>query len=461
MPVAPEKLATAVAVPAAWSAAPASSAAAPLARWWLRFDDPLLVDLIGEALVANTSVRSAFAALAQSRALSDVQAAGLLPRLTGQASAQRSKNGDGRGTTVVGNTFRAGFDASWEPDVFGGQQSSLAASNAEVQASLASLGDMQVSIAAEVALNYLQLRGLQARLVVANASLQNQLETLQITQWRNQAGLVTAIEVEQASADAAQTRAQISQLSTAAAQAQNRIAVLTGKAPPDLQTRLLPGLLQTGSVQTPPDSLTLAFPRETLRQRPDVQAAEAKVNAAFYRLAQADALRYPQFQLGGSLGLSATTLASLTHGSSLVAALLGSMAAPLFDGGAARSQVLAQRAVLVQAGAMYDAAVLTALKDVEDALTALANDRVRFQSLQTAANSAQTAAVLANQRYRSGLVDFQVVLLTQRAAFTTQDALASVASDLNTDHVRLYKALGGGWVPSNAAVDPPEKVSSP
>ena len=460
-PAQPRQVATPVAAPAAWLTASSPSAATSLVQWWTRFNDPLLVNLIGEALAANTSVRSAVAALAQSRALSDLQAAALKPNLTAQVSAQRNRVGDGLGNTVVANAFRAGFDASWEPDLFGGLQSSLAASNADLDASSASLGDVQVSVAAEVAVNYLQLLGFQARLVVASASLQNQLETLQITEWRQQAGLVTAIEVEQARADAAQTQAQIPLLKTSVARAQYSIAVLTGQTPLDLQAQLLASPSDIGVMPTPPDDLVLAFPRETLRQRPDVRAAEAKVNAAFYRVAQADAQRYPKFQLGGSLGLSAMTLGSLTNGSSLVAGLLASMAAPIFDGGAAKAQVRAQQAALLQAGAAYDAAVLTALKDVEDALTALANDRSRLQSLQTAARSAQTAAVLASQRYRSGLVDFQVVLLTQRTAFTTQDAVASTASDLNADHVRLYKALGGGWMPTLVSSASPDIELAP
>jgi multidrug efflux system outer membrane protein len=166
-------------------------------------------------------------------------------------------------------------------------------------------------------------------------------------------------------------------------------------------------------------------------------------------VAQADAARYPSFQLSGSLGLSALALGSLTSGSSVVAALLGSVSAPIFDGGAARSQVRAQQAALLQAGAAYDAAVLAALKDVEDSLTALRNDRDRLQNLRNAAEAAGNAALLARHRFASGLIDFQVVLETQRTTLGTQDGVAGTAADLNADHVRLYKALGGGWEPGD------------
>jgi outer membrane protein TolC len=157
------------------------------------------------------------------------------------------------------------------------------------------------------------------------------------------------------------------------------------------------------------------------------------------------------------------TLGSLTSGASVVSSLLGSISLPLFDGGAARAQVRAQEASLDQARASYQSAVLTALKDVEDALVALRNDRTRLATLQKAAEAAQNAALLARQRYASGVIDFQTVLETQRTALNTQDSVATTSADLHADHVRLYKALGGGWQPqidnSNATAGVPPKRS--
>lgn len=438
---------SALPIPQAWSMSASdfrSATATPLAAWWARFDDPLMVALIDDALRMNTSVRSAMAALAQSRALAVVQRASLMPALSGSGSAQRSRLGD----TGTFNTFKAGFDASWEPDVFGGVHAAVAAADADAQASAASLGEVRVSIAAEVAVNYLQLRGLQARLAIATANLNSQEETLQITQWRTQAGLLTSVEVEQALTATAQTRAQIPLLQALAAQTEHSLAVLTWRPPASLHDRLAPAAVAT--MAKPPDDLVLAFPADTLRQRPDVRAAEARVTAASQRVTQADAARLPTLQLGGSLGLSALTLPTLTRGSSVVTSLLAGASAPLFDGGAARAQVRAQQAALQQAGAAYDAAVFAALKDVEDSLAALAGDRDRLQSLRIAADAAQNAALLARQRYASGLIDFQVVLETQRAALITQDGVASTAADLNADLVRLYKALGGGWENADA-----------
>ncbi|MGB0127450.1 MAG: TolC family protein, partial [Rhodocyclaceae bacterium] len=220
---------TAVEVPAAWHAADASPAipTSSLAQWWLRFDDPLLGSLIAQALQANTSVTSARAALLQARALRDVAAAGLLPGLDSSAAAKRNRSG---GNSSV-DSFQVGLDASWELDIFGANRSGLRASDATARASAASLGDVQVSIAAEVALNYITLRGAQARLAIAEDNLASQLETLQITQWRLQAGLVTSLEGEQARAAAEQTRAQLPALQTSVEQSRHALAVLTGQAP--------------------------------------------------------------------------------------------------------------------------------------------------------------------------------------------------------------------------------------
>jgi NodT family efflux transporter outer membrane factor (OMF) lipoprotein len=214
-------------VPAAWSAqTPGGVPATSLAQWWQRFNDPQLTQLVTQALQANTSLRSAQAALQQARAQVDVQAAGLLPSVGASASAQRS-----RASNTTGNSFQAGFDASWEPDVFGRLRSGVNASEADAQAAEASLADVQVSLAAETAVNYIELRGLQQRLAIARSNLASQQETLQITQWRLQAGLTTSLVAEQALGAAEQTAAQIPALESSLAQSRHSLAVLTGQAP--------------------------------------------------------------------------------------------------------------------------------------------------------------------------------------------------------------------------------------
>jgi NodT family efflux transporter outer membrane factor (OMF) lipoprotein len=413
------------------------SGAHSLAQWWQRFNDPLLSTLVTQALQANTSIRSAQAALQQSRALRDVRAAGMLPGLSAGASAQRSKSGD----LEAGNSFRAGLDASWEPDIFGGKRSSLNANEADALAAGATLADVQVSVAAEVALAYIQLRGQQTQLMIARNNLKIQQETLQITDWRVQAGLTTSLELEQARSASEQTAAQIPTLEASIAKTQHSLAVLTGQTPLALQAQLSPAL----AIPQVAEDLAQSIPAQTLRQRPDVRAAEHSISAALARVSAADAARYPSFSISGSLGLSALTLGGLTSGASVASALLGGISVPLFDGGAARAQVQAQEAALEQSRAGYQAVVLTALKDVEDALVALAGDRARLVRLQNAATAADNAALLAQQRYASGLIDFQIVLQTQRTLLTAQDSVASTSADISADHVRLYKALGGGW----------------
>jgi NodT family efflux transporter outer membrane factor (OMF) lipoprotein len=309
-----------------------------------------------------------------------------------------------------------------------------------------------VQIAAEVALNYILLRSAQARSAIATDNLASQEETLQITLWRQQAGLVTSLEAEQARAAAEQIRAQLPGLQTSIAQTQQALAVLTGQPPqagpaaPDLQT--------ARAIPQARDGLALSIPAVVLRQRADVRAAEYQVAAALARVGQAQAQRWPSFALGGSLGLSAATFGALGNGSAVLGSLIGSVTLPVFDGGALRAQVRVQQAALAQAREVYRASVLGALQDVEDALVALRGDRLRLVSLRIAAEAAANAASLARQRYSSGLVDFQTVLETQRTQFATQDGVASASADVSSDQVRLFKALGGGW-PSEASASNP------
>ncbi len=189
-----------------------------------------------------------------------------------------------------------------------------------------------------------------------------------------------------------------------------------------------------------------------MRQRSDVRAAEYQLLAATARVSQAEAARLPSLRLGGSLGLSALTLGALTDGASLAAMVLASLSWPVVDGGASRAQLQGQRAALAQANFAYQGTVLTALTEVENALVALRGDQERLVRLQNAAAAADIAATLASQRYRSGLVDFQTVLETQRTRLGTQDSVASARATVSAEHVVLYKALGGGWTPQSAGI---------
>ena len=329
--------------------------------------------------------------------------------------------------------------------MFGGNRSGVNASEADARAADTSLADVQVSLAAEVAVSYIELRGLQARLAIARSNLAAADETLQITRWRGQAGLVSSLDVEQAIAASEQTAAQIPALQTSLAQALRSLAVLTGQAP---------GTLPAACAMPEPcrHSAGAAIWRWPFRPRRCASAptcappntASAPRWPAWPRPTRA---RYPSFRLSGSLGLRALTLGTLTNGASVASALLASVSVPLFDGGAARAQVRSQEAALEQARVAYQATVLTALKDVEDALVALQGDRERLARLQAAADAAANAELLARQRYASGLIDFRTVLDTQRTPAVDAGQRGQHPASLSADHVRLYKALGGGWTP--------------
>ncbi len=437
-----------VPAPAAWSNGEASPSATSLADWWQRFGDAQLTALVTQALQANNDVRTAQAVLRQSRAQRDVTAAGLLPSVNAAAAAQRSKAGDKDPV----NSYQAGFDASWEPDIFGGVASGVAAADADTRAAALSLANVQVSIAAETAVAYMELSALELRLAIARENLASQEETLQIADWRAQAGLTTSLDVEQARTSTELTRAQIPALGTSIAQARSSLALLTGVTPEAMQATLR----VAAAVPTADDALALAFPAETLRQRPDVRQAEERVRAAAARVTQADAARYPSFRLSGTLGLAALTLGGLTGGNSLVSAVLGSVSVPLYAGGALTAQVRAQEAALDQARIAYEAVVLTALKEVEDALVALSTSRERLATLRRAAEAARNAALLARFRYNSGLIDFQSVLQTQLTLLSVEDGVANAQATVGVAHVQLYKALGGGWQPESAASTGPD-----
>ncbi len=436
---APDTLGSPVPVPTTWAGQGTAQAALKpddLAQWWQRLGDAQLTGLIGQALQAHTSMRSARAAVEQARAQRDVQAAGLQPSVDGSASAQRSRSS---GNTA--NSFQVGLDASWEPDLFGRMGSGVRASEADLLAAEAGVAAAQVALAAEVAVNYINLRGQQQRLLIAEGNLASQRETAQITQWRVQAGLANSVAEQQARTIVEQTAAQLPALQAAIAQSRHALAVLTGQPPAALDQ----ALAASAPVPLPPADLALAFPADTLRQRPDVRQAEQRVRAAWERVAQAEAQRMPSLRLSGTLGLRALTVGALTGSGATAASLLAGVSLPLFDGGALRAQVRVQEAALEQTRVGYEEAVLGALKDVEDALVALQGDRDRLTRLNAAAEAAGNAATLAQHQYASGLVDFQTVLDTQRTLLSAQDSVASTTATIGGDHVRLYKALGGGW----------------
>jgi len=434
---------SAVPIPAAWSQAseankPASSTN-ELQSWWRRLDDPLLDQLIAAAMTAAPDLRTARTKLRQARASRDLAVGNLYPGIGVSASANRSKTG----TAEARTQYIAGFDASWEPSIFGGKRDAVAGAQADVASSEATLAAAQVSLAAEVALEYVTLRTYQQRTAIARDNTASQTETLQITDWRQQAGLTTMLNVEQARTNLEQSRAAIPGLETGRAQAEHRLAILTGQVPGALADRLR----EAKPLPRAPDGVAVGIPAETIRQRPDVRAAELTLRAEVARSAEQEAALYPSLTLSGSWGWNAFSSAALGGSDTLVRSLAGSLAATLFDGGRIRARIAVQDAVQERALVAYESSILTALEDVENALVAYAAGRTRLDTRRRAAESARSAAQLARTLYEAGSVDFQQVLDTDRTRLSAEDGLASAESELLAAVIKLYKALGGGWQP--------------
>jgi NodT family efflux transporter outer membrane factor (OMF) lipoprotein len=448
-----------VPVPLAWRGAALVGTPTDLVDWWTRLGDPALPPLVADALARGSDVAVAQARLRQARATRDLAAAGLQPRVGGSASAQGTKS-EG---LPHGESWRAGLDASWELDLWGGGAATLRAADAALQATTLTLAQTRVVIAAEVATTLVTLRSAQARQAIAERNLASQQQTLQIVQWRLEAGLVTTLDLAQARTAVEQTRAQIPALRSSAAQAIHALAVLAGRPPGALQAILTPSASPDSPGPVQPlmsETLALAIPAEVLRQRPDVLAAEQQLVAAAARVEQADSARLPSLSLGGSIGLSALRASGLGPGAG-VASLLASVNLPVLDFGRVQAQVRQQEAARDEAAASYRASLLAALQEVEDTLVALDAGGQQLAAQQAAASASRLSAELAVQRYRSGLVDFQSVLQAQRTQLAAEDGVAATLGSLATTQVRLVKVLGGGWSQDVAAAPNPAIPDSP
>jgi len=444
--VGPDYQAPDLRLPNRWAAAP-SSAEAPaedrtrLARWWTQFGDEKLNWLIDQALAGNLDLKLAQARLNQARASRQLADAGLYPTVSASASRNQTKSSDAIAPQSTRTLYDAGFDATWEIDIFGGNRRGIEAATADFTASQANLDSTRVSLVAELVRNYVELRSTQRRIAIARDNLASQSETLQITEWRYQAGLARASEVEQARTSREQTRAGIPDLEVSLAAAENRIGLLLGRNPGELHDTLA----EAKPLPAVPESVATGIPADVLRQRPDLIAAERTLAAETARVGQKLAQRFPSLSLSGSFGWQAYSFAALGGASAITRALGGTLAATLFDGGRLRSQVDVQSAVQEQALVSYQSSVLSALEEVENALKGYAAARERLDARHAAAESARNAAELSRSLYQSGLADFQQVLETQRTQLSTEDSLAAADATLRTSLIALYKALGGGW----------------
>jgi NodT family efflux transporter outer membrane factor (OMF) lipoprotein len=417
-----------------------------ISQWWKSMNDPLLSELIAQALASSPDLRSAQARLRAARANRAVASGEQFPSVTANASAMSRHSSKTAGNGQTSELFSAGFDASWELDIFGGIRRSVEAADADFQLSEATLQDTQVSLAAEVASIYTEVRSLQARLLIARDALSSQSETLQLTEWRAQAGLVNGQDVEQARSNREQTRAQIPLLQIGLSEAEHRLEILMGLVPGALQSRLAEG----NGLPTIPGEIAVGIPADIVRQRPDIRKAERLLAAETARVGVAEAARYPSLKLNGSIGIEALTVGTLGDSGAVTSSVLAGITAPIFDAGRLRNKVEIQDAVREQALVAYEKSLLSALQEVENALVAIARNRERVNALESAAQSARNARQLAQQRYQAGLIDFQSVLDTERILFSVEDTLASSRADGVLALIRLYKALGGGWSPQIA-----------
>ncbi len=434
-----------VAVPAGWREAGGFPVATPgddLARWWAGFDDALMTQLIGDALRSNPDVGQAVARVRQAQAQRRGQAAGLFPSVSGSGSrgfSGQDFDGGGRNTDV---SYAAGLNASWEADVFGRNREAVAAANADAEVAREDLAAVQASLAAEVALAYLDLRAAEARLAVVRESVATREESRQLAAWRNQAGQVDVLEVRQAESSLETARSSLSALEQTAGQTRNRLARLCGRNPGGLDG-LLAG--RTGRLPMPERRLAIGIPADAVRQRPDVRAAGYQWVGAMARTRGAKAERLPSLRLSGSLSVDTLTASKLFNPESAGAGLIAGLTAPIFDAGRIRANIEAQDAAAEQALRRYEATVLTALSEVEDALIACRRSGERELTLGRAAAAAAEALTLATQRYNAGVVDFLVLLDAQRTNLALQESVINARADRAAAFVALYRALGGGW----------------
>ena len=424
----------ALSVPDAYYGRAAEGEPAQLARWWERFDDPLLTRLVDEATQGNLDLAAAAARLTQARESLIQARAGLVPTVGASAGAGRNfGSGNDR------SSFSVGADAAWEVDLFGRIRRGIEAAGADAEGVYYDREALRVAIAAEVATNYVQARLAQEQLAIARDSLAIADDNLQIASWRRQAGLVSSLDVEQARAARAQNAASIPGLENGFTSATYRIAVLTGRAPGALTAELN----AARPIPKGPQDVAIGIPADTLRQRPDVRRAERSLAAATARIGVAEAQLYPDLRLSGNIGTSAFSLGGLFN--AITGGIFSSLSQTLFDGGRLRSQLRSQQAATEGALAAYRQSVLTSLEDVENALIALNAARVRQVQFAIALEAANNSAILARIQYRSGLTDFQQLLEAERSLLSARDGMASSRGDEALALVQLYRALGGGW----------------
>jgi multidrug efflux system outer membrane protein len=431
---------------------------AELSTWWTAFGDPKLDELVNRAIAENLDVESAATRIREARAQERVAGAAVLPEVSANSSVMHQRisehaipvpptsggGGNGTGFGLPGSeftTFRVGFDASWELDLFGKTRREIEAARARTGAATWNRRDAQVTSAAEVASAYLSLRALQQQIAVAQAEVQRQQRSLHLVGARVRGGLVTGQDLEQQNSEVATAQAAIPPLRAQSEAEIHRIGVLTGDSPESL----IADLSSAGaSLPSPPD-VPAGLPSDLLRRRPDVRAAERNLAAATADIGVATADLYPRFSLSGAPALVSTALGTLLEWGSRNFSGGAAVDWPIFNGGRTRATIDVRNAQQERALIAYRRTILTALQDVEDALTKIDNDRSQIGELDAALRAASRAEQIARTRYTGGLVTYSEVLQAQATRISLENRVVETKGAEARDTVALYKALGGGW----------------
>ncbi|MFT3685180.1 MAG: TolC family protein [Phycisphaerales bacterium] len=437
---------------------------ADVAAWWKQFGDDTLTDLVERSASGNLTLAQAETRVRQARALRDIAASGLYPTLDASAAVSRARTNAG-----TRNLYQAGFDAAWEIDVFGGTRRAVEAADADVQSAQLDSRSVLVSLVAEVASAYLDLRGQQHQLAIARENLIAQQQTLELTQQRFDAGFVSALDVANATAQTNQTASQIPLFDARIRADVFTIDVLLGQEPGTLLATLAPEPPATTTPPPttvppgdqpltsqpppvspspkPPRDIPIGLPSELLLRRSDVRKAEADLHAATARIGVAVANQYPRFAITGSIGLSGNQASSLVTLADRFWSIGPSVSLPILTGGRTQAEIDQAEAVAHQAFLAYRQSILVALQDVDTALVNFTREQQRRASLEASVAASRQAVDLSLQLYDNGRTDFLNVLTAQDQLRNIEAALALSETSVGTDLVALYKALGGGWNP--------------
>jgi multidrug efflux system outer membrane protein len=411
------------------------------AAWWEQFQDPVLDGLIERALTADLDLKIALARVEESRAHFGAARRDRWPGVSAEIARTESRQQQPGVTTdrVDVESYDAGLATLWELDLFGRVRRGVEAAGAEADAAVAGARDAQVLVAAEVARNYVELRGAQKRLAVARANLGYQQETLELTRVRLELGRGSELDVASAAARRAATEATIPPLVAAETVAANRLAVLLGERPGALAAELAPR-------EIAPHLTTLAVdsPAALLQRRPDIRAAERELAAATARIGVAKADLFPRLSLSGFIGFVAGDADELGEATSRAWAISPVLSWVGLERGT-YARVLIAEARASAALAAYDLTVLRALEETENAFVTYGTHRQRLKSVVEQATASRTAAELARIQYREGALDFLRVLDAERTLLQAEDEVAAAETNLNSSVVLIYKALGGGW----------------